>query len=147
MYTPCKLRPLPAAVLLISTAVGGGGLRGADVALVPVSASGVHTIEGNEIRLTGGGQRVVLELQISDWDPDLDGTPRLSFYQLPIDSSGYTSGLSGTLSPAAEACTTSLDCHQTIGGVCRFTNDACRVDTDCPFHSIGETCSGPSCGL
>ncbi|MFQ5495692.1 MAG: hypothetical protein ACE5EX_09970, partial [Phycisphaerae bacterium] len=29
----------------------------------------------------------------------------------------------------------------------RFTNDACRLDTDCPFHAIGETCSGPSCGL
>ena len=42
---------------------------GAEFFLVPISASGTHTINGVEIVLTGGGQRVFLEVRLADWDP------------------------------------------------------------------------------
>lgn len=65
----------------------------------PVSATGAHTIVGNEIVLQGGGQQVTLEVYISDWDPNLDGDPELGAYQVTLDSSGYTSGSGAALSP------------------------------------------------
>ncbi len=42
---------------------------GADYSVVPISASGAHTIAGNQITLTGGGQTVTLEIRIGSWDP------------------------------------------------------------------------------
>ncbi len=64
----------------------------AEMALVPVSASGPHTIVGNEIILHGAGQIVTLEIRVSDWGP-----VRLRAYQAVIDSSSYVSGSSGAL--------------------------------------------------
>lgn len=76
-------------VVLTSLAV-----RGAEFALVPVDATGPHTILGREIIVQDYRLQVTLELRISEWAPQL-----LHVYQAQIDSSGYASGLSGFLEP------------------------------------------------
>ena len=40
---------------------------GAEFLLVPVGASGAHVIDGQTITLTGGGQTVVVNIQVDDW--------------------------------------------------------------------------------
>lgn len=65
-------------------------LYGAEYKLVPIESDGPHGIIDQEIRLVGGGQRVILELKISGWDPELDGDPRLRGWQVTIDSCGYS---------------------------------------------------------
>lgn len=80
--------------------------HGAEIALVPVSADGVHSIAGNQITLQGGGQRVFLELFVSSWAPN-----NLQAWQVVIDRSGYTSGTSGVITPATEGCTADADCE------------------------------------
>ncbi len=71
----------------------------AEFSLVPVSASGAHSISGNQIILDGVGQRVFLELKLSGWSPEL-----LKTWQASIDSSGYSSGLQGVIAPAIVDC-------------------------------------------
>ena len=73
--------------------------RGAEFVLQPISASGTYTIVGREIQLTGGGQRVVMEVQLKDWAPRV-----LKTYQAQLNSAGYSSGASGTLAPAIQSC-------------------------------------------
>ncbi len=123
--------------------------RGAEIALVPVSATGAHTIAGDLITLDGGGQWVVMDLMISGWDPDGDGFPKLIAFQGVIDSSGYSSGAAGTLVPAIAACGGEPDpdafCRSTHGGICSFTGGSCVQDAECPF-SPAEFCKGSECG-
>ncbi|RME41177.1 MAG: hypothetical protein D6788_01805, partial [Planctomycetota bacterium] len=88
---------------------------GQGFSLVPVSASGSHQVAGDQIFLDTPGQRVVLEIRIFGWDPDLDGTPQLKSWQTVLDSSGYSSGLRGTLGPAVQSCTTTSDCTAALG--------------------------------
>ncbi len=78
--------------------------------LVPVSASGGHTIDGNEIILDSGGQTVALEMRLSGWDLSSGGDVRLRGYQPEIDVSGFTGGLYGQLSLARIACVSDDDC-------------------------------------
>jgi hypothetical protein len=75
-----------------------------EISLVPVGASGSHTIIGNEIELRPG-TTVTLEIRISDWNPDL-----LQTYAAVIDSTGYATGLSGFLTPATIPCDIDEDC-------------------------------------
>jgi hypothetical protein len=93
-------------------------VRAAEVALVPVGASGPHVIVGNEITLYGPGQRVTLEIYASQWQP-----ARLKHYQAVIDPSGYVSGLAGQLHP--------------VGWVGLAEEAPCVVDGDCP---LGHWC-------
>ena len=89
--------------------------------LQPISATGSHTINGNEIILDGGGQMVTFELRIDTWDVQGDaglcsnGDPcsvsaqdcasgtcsqhngSLAVYQARIDGNSYQSGLSPVL--------------------------------------------------
>ncbi len=116
----------------ILSLVGLGSLlvsngNGAEVSLVPVDAIGSHSVIGNEIVLTGRGQRVFLEIQVSGWDPDLDGSPELRAYQARIDSSGYMSGSNGTLAPAVEPCTIGDDCEAAFGtgSTCDVVSGSC----------------------
>ena len=98
---------------------------GAEIALVPVAATGTHTISGNEIILNSGGQRVTLEILVSGWAPE-----EFKAYQASLDSSGYSSGLQGTLTPEVVAC------H----GVCNGgVNDEidCNADTECNTCELG----------
>ncbi len=89
----------------------------ATISLVPVSASGSHTIVGNKIRLGGGGQRVVLEIQLSDWAPD-----HLRSWQTRIDKRGFSSGLGAPLIPADEECSIHPDCFAVFayGSLCYY---------------------------
>ncbi len=131
------------------------------IALVPVAPppeTGITylpgtVISGNEITIPVG-QRVWLDVTLSNWDWDLDGDPRLVAWQAQIDSSGYTSGLHGQLSPATVFCTEDTDCEVALGhgAVCDepsfFRPDLCGpgfIDTSrtdsvmasCPLPWIG----------
>ncbi len=117
-----------------------------EIALVPVRASGSHTLNGDEIVLNGAGQRVFLDLFISDWDPTQSGSPLLRAFQASINANGFTSGLAGALIPASQACTADVDCRVAYGGVCGFTGTACTLDSDCAFAPI-EKCGGATCGF
>ena len=61
---------------------------------IPVDASGLHTIVGNEIILHETEQSVTLEIYVSGWSPSL-----LTTVQATVDSSGYSNGVGGTLVP------------------------------------------------
>ena len=103
----------------------GGDVFGAEIALVPVHASGVHRVSGNEIMLKGGGQRVTLEIRVSGWAPE-----ELQGCFAVLDSSGYSSGLQGTLTPEV------IDCHGLCSG---GANDGaiCNADADCSTCHLG----------
>ena len=53
---------------------------------VPQGATGDHNIVGQEIILTGAGQEVTLDLQMSGWDPEQDNDPLLAAFQATVDS-------------------------------------------------------------
>jgi DNA-binding beta-propeller fold protein YncE len=55
---------------------------------LPVTASGDHTLNGNQIFLDGGGQTVTLHYMVSGWDPGSIGT-LLGSFQGTIDSATY----------------------------------------------------------
>lgn len=93
-------------LLCVSTFIA----EGAEIALVPVGASGSHAIVGNEIILDGGNQRVFLEIRVADWAPD-----RLKSWGAVIDASGYSSGVQGMLVPSVETCTADADCVTAFG--------------------------------
>ncbi|UCE60716.1 MAG: hypothetical protein JSU63_02985 [Phycisphaerales bacterium] len=67
---------------------------GATMQWVPVSATGGHTIVGNEIRLGSGGQEVTLEIRLSGWAPYL-----LRAYRAVVSSAGYENGVADPLNP------------------------------------------------
>lgn len=126
----------------------------AEMALVPVSASGPHTIVGNEIILYGADQTVTLEIRMSDWDP-----VGLKAYEVDFDATGSTSGDAGMLMPfgwddpdIGTFCRDDLDCTEgqvcwnpwgMSYGVCAGPNhhpeDGAFIDedrTDYVFHGI-----------
>jgi len=106
---------------------------GAEIRLRPIWADGVHSILANEITLESGGQRVFLEIYISDWDLDLDGDPTLRSWQVVIDSSGLASGTTGVIGPAVESCSTDDDCVAAFGRGSRCT---AGVGDQCAFGFI-----------
>ncbi|MCH7886069.1 MAG: hypothetical protein IIC01_12590, partial [Planctomycetes bacterium] len=59
--------------------------------------------------------RVWLEIKLSGWDPDHDGSPALDTFQVLIDSPGFSSGLTGTLVPPVVPCTLHEDCRSVFG--------------------------------
>ena len=89
----------------------------AEMALVPVSASGPHTIVGNEIILHGSDQTVTLEIRMSDWDP-----VGIRAYQAVVDAAGSMSGDAGMLMP--------------LGWDDPDTSTACHDSSDCPPGDI-----------
>ena len=60
----------------------------AEFAWVPQEATGTHNIVGQEIILTGAGQEVTLDLEMSGWDPEQDNDPLLGSFNAGVDSSG-----------------------------------------------------------
>lgn len=117
-----------------------------EIALVPVSANQPHVIAGNEITVPAGST-VIFEIRVSDWDPNLTGTPQLRAYQMELDELTYSSGTQGTLRPARVACTSSADCIGPFGGACSFAGNPCFADSDCEFPEFGEVCVGPTCSF
>lgn len=64
------------------------------LAITPVPAKvGAYppgtTIIGNELRAEVGGFRAFFDVQVSNWDPDFDGSPLLKVFQVKIDRSGF----------------------------------------------------------
>ena len=137
--------------------IKGNPPPGTSISLVPTGNgpngnldSGTR-IDGNEIIMERGGATVFLDIRISNWDPDDLGT-LLSSYLVQIDSSGYVSGLDGTLSAKllgchgrcaggrndGQACNTSASCNTCNGG----PNDglACVESADCAPGVCAGTC-------
>lgn len=113
--------------------------------LLPVDADGPHTIVGNEIILDSGGQVVTLELRISDWDPDDNGT-QLRSYQYLVDSSSFTSGSQGEIGLYRPPCIDDSDCVATIGprATCFLFDErclACTFDEDRDDWVFGDSSS------
>lgn len=130
-----------------------GAVQAAEIELRPISASGTHSIAGNEIFLTGSGQRVFLELYLSDWDPDLKGNTKLKIWQVTFDSTGYTSGLGVAIGPAEESCSDPTGCVSAFGtdAVCAVgcnggdrDGQTCTSDEQCPGNPPG-VCGFSSC--
>ncbi len=100
----------------------------AKMELVPVTASGPHVIHGNEIVLVGGGQKVTLEIRVSNWNPDV-----LRIFQVHIDMKGFVSGDAGTAFP--------------LGWDRDFEVQPCQEDSDCAegqvCHLMWAMCGGP----
>ncbi len=122
----------------------GFSQTGTTISLVPVSTS-AGSINGDTITLPRGVHGLEFEVRFSSWDPDNNGTTLLA-WQAMIDSSGFTSGLQGSLAPTLASCTTDGDCTTSFGGICSNTGVACNVNSDCPESPI-EACQGPSCGF
>ena len=80
-------------------ACAGSSVRAAEIILQPVSASGSHIIQGTEIRLANGGQRVRLEVQIRGFTPS-----ELKTYQARLNAQGYGNGGSVALRPVDVEC-------------------------------------------
>lgn len=78
--------------------------------LVPVNASGMHTIMGNRIILPQGGQQVIFELKYSNWTPIA-----LKGFQFQIDPSSYNNGNGNPLRFTTLACTQDADCEAVFG--------------------------------
>ncbi len=87
--------------------------------LVPVSADCPHTVSGSTIHLEDVGCRITFNIRVSGWDLDEDGMPLLDLYQAQIDSKGFTSGDTGSLSFP-------------------WIDIPCAVDADCPGY--GAVC-------
>ncbi len=141
---------IPRAIFFSCCVVGMTALNaaGGEIAFVPVSASGGHTITGNEIHLANGGQRVFLEVFLSDWDPDGDGTPRLKAWQADVNSASFSGGIRGTLEYPQLACEAETDpnryCRTQFGGICSLSGNACIDDFECALSPL-EFCQGSVC--
>jgi len=107
---------------------------GRGFSLIPIGADCGYTRVGDTIYLEDMGCRVTFNVRISGWDLDGDGMPRLGLYQFQIDSAGFTSGETGSLSlPWIDVpCFTDADCPG-YGAACEpdgycETNGAFFVD-------------------
>lgn len=144
-------------------AICSAAVDAAQFQFLPVGASGSHTIVGNEIRLTGGGQRVFLELKLSGWGPR-----RLKAWQVKLDANSYSSGIGDDLTPETQTCpkvcvggtTPGAACTSTCpgGGTCSSricdgganVGMSCSATSQCPSATCRERCiiemgSGSAC--
>lgn len=101
----------------------------AQISLVPVGASGLHMIDGNEIIIPGGAVTVTLEIRIANWDPH-----ELRIWQVMFDLSGFTSGDAGTAYP--------------LGWDRPMQPSPCSSDANCPpewpfCFPLWDRCVGP----
>jgi len=118
--------------------------RSAEFAWRPISASGSHTLNGNEIILDGGGQRVLLELKLSGWGAAADlSTWQATLEPAPLGQVCVGGGNDGN------PCFTDVHCYG--GGVCVPTRpgpigpalEACAANGDCTaaFSEAGAKCN------
>ena len=111
------------------------------ISMVPVHTS-FGTITGQSVSLPNGPADLELEIRVSSWDPDDEGTLLKAWQANPYVVS--YDGLQGYLSPSEVPCTTDLQCRSQFGGVCTITGSDCLVDSDCTLSPI-EFCGGPTC--
>ncbi|UCC30486.1 MAG: hypothetical protein JSU86_20095 [Phycisphaerales bacterium] len=100
-------------------------------------------IEGNEITMPAGARDVFFEVRIGDWDPEDTGT-KLKAFQATLDSSGYTSGVQGTLTAKAVPCAGDQQCIDAFGAggsTCAFPIAGPAANTYCEpgFQTISRT--------
>jgi len=117
--------------------------EGAEIALRPIAATGDHVIVGNEIQLSGGGQRVFFELNLSGWAP-----VALKTWQATLDVSDLGQACAGGNN---DGNTCYVDVHCFGGGVCAATRpgpvtaavQVCTEDADCvtAFGDPGAKCN------
>lgn len=89
--------------------------------LSPVSATGGHVLVGdNEIRLIGGGQRLVVELHLSNWTPEI-----LRGWQARVNAQGYANGIGAPLAPATVACASDATCITALAAGASCSLGAC----------------------
>jgi hypothetical protein len=95
-----------------------------------------YTVDGNEALLSEGGEPVWMEIRLTDWDPFQHGY-ELKAWQALVDSSGYSSGLQGTLTLYAVegTCTDASDCAD-LG-----TGGRCVKSRECAQASHYATCA------
>jgi|GEM_PF-3430002 len=105
-------------------------------AIVPVDATGPHTIEGDRIYLTQGDQRVTFEVRLSGWAPGGAADPPLQLYQAAIDALQFANGIGAPATFAKFPCTTDGQCRPSLAppGTPRcidgFCDDASAVFVD-----------------
>lgn len=130
-----------AAIAILVT--GGMGLvhapavQAQEFAWQPVSATGGHTILGNEIALDSPGQQVTLELQLRGW-VSAPGSPELGAYVVNVDPAGYSSGIGSPLNPLGWPGTPG-DGAFIDDPRCELSLGRCANDAECPG---GEPCVG-----
>ena len=95
----------------------------ATISLIPVSTT-AGTIEGKEVRVPDSPTDIELEIRLSNWDEDGDGQ-KLKGWEVDIDSTGYTGGFQGFLSPTVRDCVG--ECIAPLGSI----GDPCVRDSDC----------------
>jgi len=117
------------AVAAFGLVAAGSEAMAAEIFWQPISASGSHVVVGNEIRLTGGDQRVILELKIEDWAP-----VNLATWQTTLDSSDFGASCVGGTNEGA-VCFTDFNC---------FNGGVCVADRNGPIAPAQVPCTGTS---
>ncbi len=109
------------------------------------SATVTYTVQGNEAILQKGGEPVWMEIRVSDFDPNQTGVV-LKAWQTGVDSSGYASGLQGTLGPFRVPCTSPFgepdpDCQGQLGpgSLCNHPSDPVLNSCAPGFRDIDRT--------
>lgn len=118
------------------------------ISLLPVSADAPPeqnptpdgwSIAGNEIQLAGAGRTVWLEVRFGDWDWDDVGI-FLTHWVATVDSSGYSSGLQGTLTPHRPECQIDADCEGLgSAATCTLPNECADAGLSCAECAAGGT--------
>ncbi len=121
-------------------------VQSAEMLWQPIRATGSYVIVGNEIRLTGGGQRVFLEMRLSGWAPDTLSTWQGVLDPTPLGQICVGGGNAGN------ACFRDFDCFG--GGTCAATrsgpiglaSEPCAANSDCiaAFADSSAVCDIPS---
>lgn len=86
-------------VAVLNFGAAGSRTLGADMMFRPVSSTGPYSVDGHEITVKPGAQRVFLEIKIKGFAPDV-----IHAYQSKVDDRGFSSGASGALAPAFTIC-------------------------------------------
>ena len=90
---------------------------GRGFALVPVGASVMHRINGQQIIIPPGGvARIMFDVRVGGWGRGRPLPPSLKGYQATLDPGTFASGASGRLTLAMIACSNNDDCF--AGSAC-----------------------------
>lgn len=130
-------------LVVAATGVCAHAARGGHFSLRPIAANGPHVAVGTrEIRLIGGGQQVTVELNLSNWGPEV-----LRGWQARILATGYENGVGEPLAPAHLACTTNVLCVNQLGPGSECAQGTCAagfIDLQHPDFVFSDA---QSCGI
>jgi hypothetical protein len=86
--------------------------------VIPIGATGPHSINGSEVSIFGGPQQITFEIRLSGWGSLGPDNPRMKRYQVLLGMDGFTTGESGSISLS--------------------TTVPCQADYDCFAYSVCE---------